>query len=177
MLILLTDSLVQLPPLGGGLWSVAWGVISYSQRKKEIGGWLFFYYVQLYVGSVLVALVLVLALLPGSWTGPPELYGAYLLATVPTAAVVIAQAIVANRLRRSRDAAYLVLLRRILRAHLVLALIKTAIDAKFFPASSLFDGVAVLWPALWLPYFYRSVRVGHVFVTKDWMRVAEFVTD
>ncbi len=68
-------------------------------------------------------------------------------------------------------------LRRILWAHLVFAIIKSAIDCKYSPITTIFDGIGVIWPAVWLPYFYRSVREGHVFVPKDWRRVAESVRD
>ena len=130
---------------------------------------MFFYYGQLYLGSVLTVLLLLANFQPAD--------PLYLFTIGPLSAIIIAQAVVAHRLRRTRDPAYLTPLRRILWAHLVFAIIKIAIDSKYSPIATILDGIGVIWPALWLPYFYRSVRVGHVFVTKDWMRVAEFVTD
>ncbi len=163
------DTGTQFPPLGGLIWPILWAIVSYSRRKEEIGGWLFFYYGQLYLGSVLTVLLLLANFQPAD--------PLYLFTIVPLSAIIIAQAVVAHRLRRTRDPAYLIPLRRILWAHLLFAIIKIAIDSKYSPIATILDGIGVIWPALWLPYFYRSVRVGHVFVTKDWMRVAEFVTD
>jgi hypothetical protein len=169
-----------MPFTGIPLSCLIFGLICYSRRKEEIGGWLLFYYIQLYIGIAVSLLLLPLSFgsfLPSGWVGEPGQYALYLLSTLPVFAVVIAQVIVAHRLRRSRDAAYLIPLRRILWADLVFSIVKLAIDAKFSWLNIVLDPIAVLWPAFWLPYFYRSIRVGHVFVTKDWQRVAEFVVD
>jgi len=160
-------------------WIILW-LICYNRRKEDIGGWLLFYYIQLYVGIVITLLVLpfsVESLLPSRWVGAPGLYALYLLANLPVLAILFAQVIVAHRLRRSRDPAYLVPLRRILWAALLLSAVKLGIDIKFFQLTLELDALAVLWPACWLPYFYRSIRVQHVFVTKDWQRIAEIVVD
>src|SRR5213083_2316340 len=114
------DTGTQFPPLGGLIWPILWAIVSYSRRKEEIGGWLFFYYGQLYLGSVLTVLLLLANFQPA-------------------------------------DPLYL------------FTIVKIAIDSKYSPIATILDGIGVIWPALWLPYFYRSVRVGHVFVTKDWM--------
>src|ERR1041384_6811675 len=169
-----------MPFTGIPLSCLIFGLICYSRRKEEIGGWLLFYYIQLYIGIAVSLLLLPLSFgsfLPSGWVGEPGQYALYLLSTLPVFAVVIAQVIVAHRLRRSRDAAYLIPLRRILWADLVFSIVKLAIDAKFSWLNIVLDPIAVLWPAFWLPYFYRSIRVGHVFVTKDWQGVAGFVVD
>src|SRR5207247_9022490 len=90
----------------------------------------------------------------------------YLFPIGPLSAIIIAQAVVAHRLRRTRDPAYLTPLRRILWAHLVFAIIKIAIDSKYSPIATILDGIGVIWPGLWFLYFSLSVRVGQVLVRK-----------
>jgi uncharacterized protein DUF2569 len=160
-------------------WLILW-VICYNRRLEEIGGWLLFYYIQLYMGIGISLLLLPLsigALLPSRWAGAPGRYALVLLGTVPLYAIFLMQAFVAHRLRRSREAAYLVRLRRTLWACLVIVALRIAIDLEFFSLDLFLDGWTLLWTAIWLPYFYRSIRVGHVFVTKDWGRVAALVVD
>ena len=160
-------------------WLIVW-VICYNRRLEEIGGWLLFYYIQLYTGiggTLLLLPISIGNMLPGRWAAAPGRYALALFATLPQYVTFVMQAIVAHRLRRSRDATYLVQLRRILWANLVLSVLAVAIDLKFFGIDVFLDGWMLLWTAVWLPYFYRSIRVGHVFVTKDWQRVAALVVD
>jgi hypothetical protein len=160
-------------------WIILW-LICYNRRKEDIGGWLLFYYIQLYLSIAITLLVLPFSLdslLPSRWAGSPGLYALFLLANLPVLTTVIMQVVVAHRLRRSRDPVYLVPLRRILWAELLFSAVKLGIDIKFFQSTLEFDALAVLWAACWLPYFYRSIRVQHVFVTKDWQRIAELVVD
>src|SRR3989442_15951793 len=125
------DTGTQFPPLGGLIWPILWASVSYSRRKEEIGSWLFFYYSQLYLGSVLTVLLLLANLQPGD--------PLYLFTIVPLSAIIIAQAVVAHRLRRTRDPAYLIPLRRILGGHLLFPIIKIAIDSKYFPVANILD--------------------------------------
>src|SRR3989441_5766468 len=129
------DTGTQVPPLGGLIWPILWAIVSYSRRKEEIGGWLFFYYGQLYLGSVLTVLLLLANFQPAD--------PLYLFTIVPLSAIIIAQTVVAHRLRRTRDPAYLIPLRRILWAHLVFAIIKIAIDSKYSPIATILDGIGV----------------------------------
>lgn len=40
---------------------------------------------------------------------------------------------------------------------------ETGIDSRFFPDALLLDALSILWPAIWIPYFYFSKRVKRVF--------------
>src|SRR2546425_9914925 len=125
------DTGTQFPPLGGLIWPILWAIVSYSRRKEEIGGWLFFYYGQLYLGSVLTVLLLLANLQPGD--------PLYLFTIVPLSAIIIAQAVVAHPLRGTRDPAYLIPLRRILWGHLLLAFNKISIQYQYTHNTSLTD--------------------------------------
>src|SRR5438093_13104775 len=113
------DTGTQFPPLGGLIWPILWAIVSYSRRKEEIGGWLFFYYGQLYLGSVLTVLLLLANFQPAD--------PLYLFTIVPLSPIIIDQPVVAHRLRRPRDAAYLIALRRVLCAQREFAITKIAL--------------------------------------------------
>ena len=66
-------------------WLILW-VICYNRRLQEIGGWLLFYYIQLYMGIGATLLLLPFTidnLLPSRWGGAPGRYALALLGTLP----------------------------------------------------------------------------------------------
>jgi hypothetical protein len=163
------------PPAPTGIVGLLIWFICFNNRKKEIGGWLLYYYIQLYIG---VVITLVLALvsfhnyLPTAWAAQPNLYPLFLLSTVPGVVVVPVQLVLAERLRLSRDYRHVHTLRVVLWADLAAAIVGTVIDARFFEQNLGFDILALIWPCIWLPYFYVSKRVVRVFRTKDWVSPA-----
>jgi hypothetical protein len=165
----------------GGLFEVLiGGVISYVRRKEEIGGWLLFFYIQLYVGlaaSLLILPFFIGDFLPGKWGGVTARYVAFLSIAVSALVIYVTQFVVAHKLRRSRDGAYLRPLRRVLALNLVVSIAVLLVDIKYDSIGIFSAAFMVLWAAVWLPYFHRSIRVGHVFVTRDWSRVAEHLVD
>ena len=167
-----TSGRAETPPSPVGiLWIILW-VVCATRRKQEMGGWLLFYYIQLYLGLVFSVVMLAISFqnyLPRTWANAPGLYPLFLLSTLPAFAIIIAQLVVAERLRLSRDQRHLVMLKRVLWINLAFAGIASAIDATYFPENIAFDVIAFVWPLIWLPYFYRSNRVARVFITKDWV--------
>jgi hypothetical protein len=158
-------------PSGGCGALIMWYICS-SRKEKEIGGWLLFYYIQLYLG-VLVSLILgavsLKNYLPSSWQEAPGYYLWFLLSTIPGVLILPVQLIVAESLRISRKPRFIRILLIVLWVDLAVSLLGAAIDVKFFRDSIPFDVFAMVWPLIWLPYFYRSRRVRRVFVTKDWL--------
>jgi hypothetical protein len=138
------------------------------RRKKEIGGWLLYYYIRLYIGAIIVVVVIVGSrdnYLPEAWINEPDLYPFFLLTTVPGLLLYCAEFVVAEKLRRSRSYAYVPILRYILFANLASSLIAIAINHKYFEGSSqgFFNIMTMIWPIIWIPYFYFSKRVKSVF--------------
>lgn len=151
---------------------VMWYVCA-SRRKKEIGGWLLYYYIRLYIGVIIVVLVAVNSrdnYLPEAWINEPDLYPFFLLTTVPGLVLYCAEFVVAEKLRTSRNYAYVPILRYILFAALASSLIAIAINNKYFEGSSAgFFNMTMIWPIIWIPYFYFSKRVKSVFKNRDWL--------
>ena len=137
-------------------------------KEKEIGGWLLYYYIRLYIGAIIVILVIVSrrdSYLSEAWINTPDLYPFFLLTTVPGLLLYCAEIVVAEKLRRSRNYAYVPILRYILFANIVSLLIAIAINNKYFEGSStgFFNIMTMIWPIVWIPYFYFSKRVKSVF--------------
>lgn len=146
---------------------VIWYVCA-SRSKEEIGGWLLYYYIRLYIGAFTIILVTIRShdnYLPGAWINTPDLYPFFLLTTVPGLLLYFAEFMVAEKLRTSRNYAYVPILRYILFAALASALIAIVISNKYFEGSSadFFNILTVIWPIIWIPYFYFSKRVKSVF--------------
>ncbi|HEU4855387.1 MAG TPA: DUF2569 family protein, partial [Nitrosospira sp.] len=145
-----------------------------SRKKKEIGGWLLYYYIRLYIGVIIVVLVAVSSYdsyLPEAWTNTPDLYPFFLLTTVPGLLLYCAEFVVAEKLRKSRNYFYVHILRYILFAALASSLIAMVIKNKYFEEDSttFFNITTMVWPIIWIPYFYLSKRVKSVFKNRDWL--------
>jgi hypothetical protein len=163
----------QLGGIGVLLTLVIWYVCA-SRMKKEIGGWLLYYYIRLYIGAITIVLVTVRShdnYLPKAWINTPDLYPFFLLTTVPGLLLYCAEFVVAEKLRTSRNYAYVPILRYILFAALASSLIAIAINNKYFEGSSagFLNMMTMVWPIVWIPYFYFSKRVKSVFKNRDWL--------
>lgn len=144
----------------------------YKRKAQEIGGALLYYYIQLYLSALVTAVMFVHSIenyVPGTWSRAPHLYLWFLMSALPIVGIVPVQLVVAERLRWSRNDRFLVWLRAVLWAQLGSVLSAAAIDAVCFRDSLIIDAIGLVWPSIWLPYFYRSVRVKRVFTTKDWL--------
>lgn len=150
---------------------VVWYVCA-KRKTREIGGWLLFYYIQLYVGAG-VAIVLSLASLdsyrPAAWSENPSAYPLLLLASLPVLGAVLGQVAVAHKLRKTRDGKLLFVLRNMLWAYIAASLVAGLVDSAVFPDAMEMDLFSAFVGAVWLAYFYRSERVRKVFETRDWI--------
>lgn len=171
-----TDTPTALPPLGGigVLFTLIVWYVCASRAQKEIGGWLLYYYIRLYIGAIIVVAVTVRTMdnyLPRTWENEPDLYPFFLLSTVPGLLLYCAQLAVAETLRVSRNYAYVPILRYILFADLAFSLIAIVINNQYFEGSStfLYSMMTIIWPIIWIPYFYFSKRVKSVFKDRDWL--------
>lgn len=155
------------PSLPGGL--IAWAVCN-GRKRQQIGGWLLFYYWQLYSGAVMTVLFLAMGFqsyVPESYDDPGK-YHLFLASSVPVLVFFCVQLAVGTMLISVRTWDMLKLLRWTICAELVAALIGAVIDANYFPDSLPFDFFTIVPGILWLAYFFRSQRVGHVFKSHDW---------
>ena len=157
---------------------IMWYVCA-KRKAQEIGGWLLYFYVQLYIGvviSLLISLASYENFLPSTWVKNQSLYPLYVLSVVPGIVILPIQLVAAERLRKSRDVRFVRTVRTVLWVQLAAAAVGAVIDFAQFPDNLPFDALAVIWPSIWLPYFYMSKRVKRVFETKDWIQMVPVVT-
>jgi hypothetical protein len=168
LLTLLTGTGTQSTPmLPGGI--VAW-IICNGRKRNPIGGWLLFYYWQLWSGLVVSAVFFALNIqsyVPENFDNG-KLFAIFLAASVPTLLVLLVQAVVATMLLSFRTADMLRLLRWTLAASVVAFASGIAIDAKYYPENAVFLTLGLIQETLWMFYFFKSARVRHVFDRHDW---------
>jgi hypothetical protein len=147
-------------------------IVCILRRKKEIGGWLLYFLIQMFGGALISVVLLYIGIenyLPGRWSDS-ALYTLFLLSTIPGALIVTLMAIGAAMLLRTRQWVWVVRLRLLVAADLVTGLISLLIDSLYFPDNLFFSVLALLLPCILLPYLFLSRRVRGVFLTKDWSR-------
>ncbi len=156
------------PTFPGGI-LIAW-LICNGAKRNPIGGWLLFFYWQLYSGLLITLALFVTNIqsyIPENFDSR-EKYLLFLLSTVPTLMFFLIQLAVGTILLSVRTWDLLKLLRWVIIAEIAAAIVSTAIDAAYFPDNVGLNFLTIVPESLWLAYLLRSVRVKHVFQTHDW---------
>ncbi len=157
-------------PVGAGLF-LAWG-IAYLTRRRAIGGWLLYFYIQLYL-SLLVSLIFVPQIIsdlsPGEWDSAIR-YVLFFLSAVPVLLAEGFEAYAATKLLRTRNEANLLLLRKALVVLVVTSGASVAINVFYFSdaPSIVLDVLTFVYAAIWTAYFTKAKRVRLVFVEGKW---------
>jgi hypothetical protein len=155
------------PALPGGL--VAW-IVCNARKRNGIGGWLLFFYWQLYAGLVLSAFFFVANIqsyVPENFDDKAK-FALFLVSAVPGLLLLLVQTTVATFALGVQTPDMLKLLRQALVAQVIAEVLAVVIDAKHFPDDSVLSGLMLVQELLWLGYFFKSARVRHVFVLRDW---------
>jgi len=154
------------------LWSLILIILCVARRKREIGGWLLYYYIQLYSGTIFSIILLLISFqnyLPLTWGGVTGLYLLFLLSTIPSIVILFLELIYAERLRKSRSFAHIRPFRTVLWFHFGFAVLGLLIDLMVFQDNVPLAVIGLIFPTIWLLYFYYSKRVARVFRTHDWI--------
>jgi hypothetical protein len=155
------------PTFPGGF--ISW-IVCYRARRQQIGGFLMFYYWSLF-GGILITLIAFCAnfesYVPESFNDPTR-YHLFLLSIVPLLLVYTVQAIVGVLLLSVRTWDMLKLLRNLIMAELICALLGLTIDVNHFTDNTFFDVYTIAISSMWIGYFFLSKRVTHVFKLNDW---------
>lgn len=156
--------------VGAGLF-LAWA-IAYLTRRRAIGGWLLYFYIQLYL-SLLISLLFLprvfANLNPGSWDSA-NLYVLFFLSTVPVLLAQAFEAYAATVLLARRNASNLRVLRFALVALAISSGVALGIDIGYFSDAPtlFFDILTFGFACIWCAYFWRAKRVRMVFVDRAW---------
>lgn len=162
---------------GAGLFVAC--AIAYLSRRRAIGGWLLYFYIQLYL-SFLFSLLFLPAIFgnlrPTEWDSS-KLYVLNLISVVPVLLLTAAVVYAATMLLARRSEGSVIFLRRVLLALAVARAIALGIDLTFFEDAPtlfedaptlFFDVIALVFAVIWLAYFYRAKRVRFVFIEGKW---------
>jgi hypothetical protein len=163
-----STSTSPVPALPGGA-IVAWAVCN-GTKRNQIGGWLLLYYWQLFSG-LLMAIVLfslnIQSYVPENFDANGR-YLLFLASAGPGLILLLVEVAVGTMLLSVRTWDLLKLLRWVIAAQIIAALVSTAIDVAYFPDNVGLNFLIIIPECIWLAYLFRSVRVKHVFQTHDW---------
>jgi hypothetical protein len=156
---------------GGGGALIAY-LICNSQKRRPIGGWLLYFYIQLYFGALLSIFILLGAIKnfdPSLWEDK-ALYSLYLFSTIPSylailAEVIVGSMLIANRFRNRQTVTWLKI---VLAASFLFSILGMTIDYYHWQENSTMDFLMALMSLLWLFYFIKSLRVRLVLTENNW---------
>jgi hypothetical protein len=168
---LYADTSTKSPPPGLGVgWLIAWAICS-TRKKQAIGGWLLYYYYQLYMGLLMTMAFFAISVhnyVPEAYDDPKS-YALFLLAVLPDIAAFVLQIITGTLLLNAKTPNLLSMHRRVLIfctaigvAEIGLSVYRDTVDGDFLSI------IGTIQLIIWTLYFYRSQRVKQVFVTHDW---------
>jgi len=157
-------------PAGGGL-LVAW-LIAYLTRRRAIGGWLLYFYLQLYM-SLLLSLFFIPKIItnlnPTEWDTVLR-YVLFALSVVPVLLAGLLEAFAATKLLFTRNEGNLRFLRKVLFLVLAASIVSIAVDGAYFSDNGAvaLDTLTLIFAVIWNLYFAKARRVQLVFVDKAW---------
>jgi hypothetical protein len=154
---------------GAGLW-VAFG-IAYLTRRRAFGGWLFYYYLQLFLSTALTLLLapaVVQNLTPSGW-GDRALHSLFIFSVVPLYLSKLLEVIAACALlsRRYRLQKYVDYLRYTFLAQAVAGGVALFIEYNHFPENVPMTVMSTALAVIWYLYFDGSCRVDWVLAHSD----------
>jgi hypothetical protein len=148
---------------------IAW-LICNGRKRSPVGGWLFFFYWQLYSGLLISAVFFatnIQSYVPENF-GSTRLFALFLASSVPGLLLFIVKCAVGTLLLSARTWDMLKLLRWVMVAELAAGVLGAGIDAAYFPDNLGLSFLTIVPDMLWLAYFFRSTRVRHIFYSHDW---------
>jgi hypothetical protein len=148
---------------------IAW-LICNGRKKSPIGGWLFFFYWQLYSGLLMTAIFFAMNIqsyVPENFTSTGN-FALFLATAVPSSLLFVVKCAVATLLLSARTWDMLKLLRWVMVAELAADLLGAWIDSVYFPDNLALTFLTIIPNLLWLAYVFRSTRIRHIFHSHDW---------
>jgi hypothetical protein len=149
---------------------ILFAIVCSLRRKQEIGGWLMFFYYQIYAGAVASVLMVASSFdryLPRPWNNETR-HLLFILAVIPRMLGLLIVVAVATALLKQRNLTRLQTLRLVLGIEIFLCVVSLVVDFFQYPSALALNLMQTIALSLWLAYFHASERVQHVFVTHDW---------
>ena len=149
--------------------AVICAVLSIVRRKKQIGGWLFYFYYWIFGFVVIYAKEAVQSakVFAPSYHSKVINHEALVAAVFPRFIGISAVAVIAIVVLVKREWAWLDRLRLALLVEVIIAGVSVGLDIRYFPRSLRLNAVRWIGLLLWLLYFYFSKRVRRVFGARN----------
>ncbi len=148
--------------------------IAYVTRRMAIGGWLFYYYLGLYVSAPIMVLSAVASftnLQPSGWEDK-ALYAFVVLSYIPWFLAFTLNLIFSTRLlfKSQRNEKNTKIVRYVLLALVITSAAGVVIDYIYFPEDVPLDILSLISSSIWCLYFFFSKRVKYVLArwTGEW---------
>lgn len=149
---------------------IAW-LICNSRKRSPIGGWLFFFYWQLYSGLLISAAFFAMNIqsyVAENFENRSQ-FALFLASSAPGLVLFAVKCAIGTILLSARTWDMLKLLRWGMVAELAADGLGAGIDALYFPDNLPLSFFLTIVPnLLWLAYFFRSERIKHIFYLHDW---------
>lgn len=147
----------------GGILAVLAGIAAILRRKHAIGGWLFYFFCQVFLGLVLIVASTHWNLYSSRAWGEPARYFLYVLSNLSRAVLLTAIGAVGMMLAVTREWRWVCALRYALATYALLTALKVQADVFCFPSAIQRDTLSMAFPFVWMVYFGVSRRVRRVF--------------
>ena len=148
---------------------IAW-LICNGRKRSPIGGWLFFFYWQLYSGLLISAAFFAMNIqsyVPENFENRTQ-FALFLASSGPGLVLFAVKCAIGTLLLSARTWDMLKLLRWVMVAELAADGLGAGIDALYFPDNLPLSFLTIVPNLLWLAYFFRSTRIKHIFCLHDW---------
>jgi len=147
-------------PPNAGSFALLGAIVAAVRCKHAIGGWLFFFMWQVFIGFGLAAVQVARdwrTYTPAGWSGS-NLYLIYIMAMAPRLTALFGVTIASFMLLRMSDWSWAMLLRTVLIIYIFFVGVSIAVDCVYFPADLAINCASLLFPSVLLAYTYQSQR-------------------
>ena len=153
-------------------------IVCNMRKRSEFGGWLLFFYWQLFSGSVFTVVLFLKnfqAYVPENFVTHASKHHWFTITAVSTIVILALQLAVGTMLIVVRSWDMLQFLRILLAAQIVAMLATLIVDANYFPNYVAYRVGGLISEGIWMAYFFMSDRVRHVFKCHDWETAVETI--
>jgi hypothetical protein len=153
-------------------------IVCNMRKRGEFGGWLLFFYWQLFSGAMLSVFLFLKnfqTYVPENFATHAPIHHWFMITAIATIVILALQVAVGTMLIVVRSWDMLQFLRILLAAQVVALFAALIVDANYFPNGVAYRVGGLISEGIWMAYFLMSDRVRHVFKCHDWETMVETI--